>query len=413
MATFKAVVLKGDIHTRKDGKTNIKIRLTHSGGVAYISTDLYIVKDYFANGWATKGKDKAFINGRIVNELQYYQGEFLKIDREAKGMVAGDLKKRLMIKEDREKIDFYKFAEIVLDKSTEGTLRWHKSTISNLRKFAPDLYMHNITLRFLNDFETFLRSNGANAGINNYMRSLRSIFNQAREFYNDEESGMIRIPQYPFSKYQIPKPEKKKSIGNRLTIDELRMFIYYKPETDREQLAKDMSLLMFYLIGINAKDLYFLSKPDNSNRIKFDRFKTGREYSIRLEPEATEIIKKYKGNTRLINASEKYATHLSFIKAINIGLHGYEIINQKTKKVSKALGIFQKLGIEKRVTSNWFRHTWASIARNECRINKDDVALCLGHEDKDNKVTDDYIFYDYSIIDESNRQVIDEVFARI
>jgi len=70
-------------------------------------------------------------------------------------------------------------------------------------------------------------------------------------------------------------------------------------------------------------------------------------------------------------------------------------------------GIFPSLGIRKKVTTKWARHTWATIARNECRINKDDVALCLGHEDSDNKVTDMYIKYDYSIIDESNRKVID------
>lgn len=61
------------------------------------------------------------------------------------------------------------------------------------------------------------------------------------------------------------------------------------------------------------------------------------------------------------------------------------------------------------ISTNWARHTWATIARNDCRINKDDVALCLGHEDTDNKVTDIYIDYDYSIIDESNRKVLDKL----
>jgi integrase len=62
-----------------------------------------------------------------------------------------------------------------------------------------------------------------------------------------------------------------------------------------------------------------------------------------------------------------------------------------------------------KVSTNWARHTWATIARNDCRINKDDVALCMGHEDIDNRVTDIYIRYDYSIIDESNRKVLDLV----
>jgi len=101
----------------------------------------------------------------------------------------------------------------------------------------------------------------------------------------------------------------------------------------------------------------------------------------------------------LINVQERYSDHLNFIGFINDQLHG-----EKSRKV---IGIFHKLEIEKQVTTKWARHTWATIARNECRINKDDVALCLGHEDADNKVTDMYIKYDYSIIDESNRKVID------
>jgi hypothetical protein len=60
-----------------------------------------------------------------------------------------------------------------------------------------------------------------------------------------------------------------------------------------------------------------------------------------------------------------------------------------------------------KITTNWARHTWATIARNNCRIPKHDVALCLGHEDTNNRVTDMYIKYDYTIIDEANRKVID------
>jgi len=76
----------------------------------------------------------------------------------------------------------------------------------------------------------------------------------------------------------------------------------------------------------------------------------------------------------------------------------------------KIKGIFpDRLKIDKPVTTKWARHTWATIARNDCRINKDDVALCLGHQDQNNRVTDMYVKYDYTIIDDSNRKVIDFV----
>jgi hypothetical protein len=42
MSTFKAVILKGKIHEKNDGTSNIKIRLTHKRKAEYISTDLFL-----------------------------------------------------------------------------------------------------------------------------------------------------------------------------------------------------------------------------------------------------------------------------------------------------------------------------------------------------------------------------------
>ncbi|MGV8139380.1 MAG: phage integrase SAM-like domain-containing protein [Mangrovibacterium sp.] len=409
MATFSAVILKGDIHIREDKKTNIKIRITHNRTTAYISTDLYIIPDNFEKGWALKGKkqEKDFINGRLTDELYNIQQRYLPIAIEYSNRTANELKQALTRKDEVVNIEFYPFAEKIMSelrgqgKATAD--HWHKPTISQLRKFKPELYVSKIDLRFLKDFQKFLEDSGVGAGINNYMRSFRSLFNKAREFYNDEDRGIIRIPQYPFGRYKIPTPKKKRAIENSLTAEELRMFINYKPKTAVEQYARDISLLMFYLIGINAKDLYYCSKPVNG-RINYDRAKTGKEYSIKIEPEAQEIIDRYPGD-RLVNANEAYSDHLNLIHYVNIQLRGDD-----SRDVT---GIFKKLGIEKHVTTNWFRYTWATIARNNCEISKDDIALCLGHEDKDNQVTDEYINYDYSIIDKANRKVLDFVKLKI
>jgi len=266
-----------------------------------------------------------------------------------------------------------------------------------LKNFSGEkLDMSQISYPFLVRFEKYLRRKGVRNGISNYMRYFRSLFNKARDYYNDEDSGIIVIPNYPFRKYQIPKP-KLRTREHYLTVKELKKLINYVPENSGEQFAKDMFLLMFYLIGIETKDLFFLNKP-RKGRIYYDRYKTGKEYSIKLEPEALEIINRYKGKDSLLDISDRFKLHESLTRKINNYLHG-----EKHHNIS---GIFKKLKIEKRVTTKWARHTWATIARNDCRIDKDDVALCLGHEDADNKVTDIYIRYDYSIIDESNRKVL-------
>lgn len=55
-------------------------------------------------------------------------------------------------------------------------------------------------------------------------------------------------------------------------------------------------MLIFYLIGINTKDLFSLTSKNAVNgRIEYRRAKTGRWYSIKLEPEAMVLIERYKG----------------------------------------------------------------------------------------------------------------------
>ncbi len=64
---------------------------------------------------------------------------------------------------------------------------------------------------------------------------------------------------------------------------------------------RDMFMLGFYLIGINLSDLLELPADCiKRGRIQYRRNKTGRLYDIKVEPEAMEIIKKYKGKNHLL-----------------------------------------------------------------------------------------------------------------
>lgn len=403
MSNLKAVILKGKHHIKDNGTCNIKIRITHSRKADYISTDLYVLPDSFDSkaGVIKLGRNKEFINLRITDYIQKYQRKDIELGERRDFMTVKQIKAYLL--EDKKKsgaLDFFEFVEKFLNSvDSAGTLRWHNSAIASLKLFVGNqLPFSEINLAFLQRYENYLKRQGVSNGINNYMRSFRALFNKARDLYNDEDAKIVRIPQYPFRKYTIP-PAVTKSKNHFLSIEELCGLINYKCSNLGEEFAVDMFRLMIYLIGIEAKDLFYLSKPNKKGRVLYDRFKTGKEFSIKLEPEALAIIKKYPSKTYLINVQERYSDHLTFIGFINEQLHG--------KKSRKVMGIFPKLEIEKNVTTKWARHTWATIARNDCRVDKDNVALCLGHSDTNNNVTDMYIKYDYSIIDESNRKVID------
>ena len=420
MATFKAVILKGDIHVKSDGTTNLKIRITHNKKSEYISTDIFVVPDKTKRGYSL-GSNADYITDRITDYISKYQKAYLKLGDTSRSLSVKELKQAIM-NDDNKEIDFLKFADHYIAEleanGQQGSLRAVRGFVSKLKRFTTSLTFSQIDSRFLENFERFMLKDGVGNSISTYMSRFRVIFNKGREHYNDEDRGIIKIKNYPFKKYKIEQPESR-SKDNCLSVEQLRMFIQSKPINDtkrithRAEIAKDVFMLMIYLIGPNSKDLFFAENPVKG-RWKYDRFKTGRPYGIKLETEAMEIIEHYAGKNGLLNFQERFEDYLYFQKYINNGLrdicismHEEFIKNrtdiQKRKKV--------ELDFPQKITTNWARHTWATIARNRypegCNIDKDDVALCLGHEDEDNVVTDMYIKYDYSIIDTSNRKVID------
>jgi len=415
MATFKAVVLSGVNHLKSDSTTNIKIRVTHKQKAEYISTDLYINPVNFKNGTAS-GINSAFINMRTTDYISQYQRRYLKLGDLTERLSAKELKAELL-KDHIEQIDFLKFAEDyrkqLIEDEKLGSERAVRGLLTNLKKYKSDIRFSDITSKFLEDFERYLNKQGIQKAVETYMSRFRVIFNKGRDFYNDEDRGMLKITNYPFKRYKVTRAKDKgkpktTAKDNALNLLQLQKLIEYKPAGKRETLAQNMFLLMVCLIGPNTKDLFYLPIQNRTGRIFYNRFKTGKEFSVKFEPEAAKYASGYPGTGKLIAASDEYAEYLNFQKALNIGLKS--ICGNIRKEEIKAMGYTDW---PVKVTTNWARHTWATIARNDCRVSKDDVALCLGHEDADNRTTDMYIKYDNSIADEANRKVIDIVFLRV
>ena len=155
---------------------------------------------------------------------------------------------------------------------------------------------------------------------------------------------------------------------------------------------------MFYLIGINAVDL-FGAKEIRNGRLEYRRTKTGKLYSIKVEPEAMEIIQKYKGNEHLLNIMDKYSDYRLFLVRMNASLKFIgDVINGKDGKKQ----------IPPRfpdISSYWARHTWATIAAS-LDIPKETISAALGHE-IGSPITSIYIKFDQNKVDEANRKVID------
>ena len=146
-------------------------------------------------------------------------------------------------------------------------------------------------------------------------------------------------------------------------------------------IYKDAFMLSFYLIGINMADMLALPKDCIVNgRLQYKRAKTGKNYSIKIEPEAQAIIDKYPGKNRLLVFAERYK---NFRYMCNRTLNN----------------------LEAGLTWYWARYSWANYAV-DLDIPKDTISEALGHK-HGSTITGIYIKYSLDKIDEANRKVID------
>lgn len=226
------------------------------------------------------------------------------------------------------------------------------------------------------------------------LRNIRTIFNWAID--NEITS------KYPFRKFKI-RNERQQYLY--LNAKEMKEFMNIPVEPFMEKY-RDIFMLGFYLIGINISDLLELpAHCIRKGRIQYRRNKTARLYSIKVEPEAMEIIKRYKGTRHLISVLDDGTKEESFRRRLNDYI---KRIGPTTMVKNKRGALIKKEIAPLHPDIVWYtaRRSWATIAA-ELDIPKETIGKALGHSEWDSTTTDLYISFDYRKVDEANRKILD------
>ena len=242
---------------------------------------------------------------------------------------------------------------------------------------AERLTFADITLGWLDRFDSFLAVTSPKKNARNiHFRNIRAVFNYARK------RGITN--HYPFMNYPIHGEATAKRC---LSADKLRrLFTADLPAWQKRYV--DFFEVSFLLIGMNTEDLVHATDIVDG-RLEYRRAKTGRPYSIKVEPECLEVIDRIRGKDWLLNPLDTYAS-----------THNW------TSKVDRVLkDVAAELGLPK-ISMYWARHSWLTIGA-ELEIPKETLSAAAGHSG--GTVTDIYINFDRSKIDRANRQVIDYV----
>jgi len=391
---------------KKDGTWNVNLRISFQRKTTYISTPYFVTKSQLNKAFEIKDN---FLQMQVDEDLNKARREvstsYSKLS-ELNASQVGEYLSNFLYSKKRDVINFFDFANnymAIMEENNQASRRNYVISVNKVKSFVghEELSFSDITLAFLASFDSWLKNNGVGTrGRSLYLSNLRAIFNAAIRHYNDEENDIIKISRNPFKRFSLPKeeaPEKR-----ALKLHQIRALIVYKPQKETVQFAKDVFLLSFYLVGINTVDLYQVNKI-SGDRITYKRAKTrhsradGAEISIKIEPEALDLIKKYrdKSNERALNFHFRYSTAAGFNSSVNGFL----------KVIGKNIGVDE-------LDYYAARHTWATLFVNNCDGSESEAAFCLNHV-SEHKVTTGYIKKDFARIDRANRKVLDYVMKQI
>jgi integrase len=424
MATISAVILQAN--SKADGTWNVSIRIWHNGKPAYLDTAHYVGKNQVkakSKGSKTLIIKDTFVLDRIAPELKKYRDWITDNAMMIEELNAKEIKEKLLIHDrqnlsnrlsnKRDDINFLEFCDqylVKLENSAQASsARPLRTVYHSLKDYFNKDYISISEIRyvFLVEYEAYLRTDrvltrpkkgggtveqaqyGLNdAGLHNHMRDLRGLFNKARSFYNDEDFGIIKIAHYPFKKYKVgsaPVTEHR----NRSVFEIAKIRDAFVPSGSRTELARDLCMLSFYMLGMNAGDIYELPQFETiGKRYEYNRSKTRNKrkdnafISIKVLKQAKPLLKKYAGNLQ-----GRYSSKVGLNSAIDHGLKG----------LSKITGI-------PNIDFYDIRHSVGTWARRLSGYSKEDVAEALNQTER--TVTDIYIAPDWSLIDRIQESIV-------
>lgn len=403
MAKIKFVL---DMRERKDGSNKVMLSFIHKGFRKQAALGIKIhPENWDAEQCLVTSKEK---NHRHINQrLQFFRSAAEGVILRHYGLnsdgatIYADLEAALFPDKVEEKKEEAAAANTLLEVAKrftamkkESTRLTYERTVKHLEAFiskGQTNVLDEVNKSWLTAFDNYLaESNPSPNARALHFRNLRAIFNYAI----DEEL----TANYPFRRFKIKTVKTDK---RSLSVAVLRQVFTY-PIEDWQEQYRDMFKLSFMLMGINFADMLNLKRSDmREGRIVFNRHKTARLYSMKVEPEARVLIEKYAGTDHLLSIMDGRKDYLQYVRQTNNALRKIGDCDRSGlggKKTHHA--------ICPELSTYWARHTWATIAAS-LDIPKETIAAALGHGG--NTVTDIYIDFDRRKVDEANRKVLDWV----
>lgn len=398
MATFK---FYADNYTREDGLRAVRVRVYHNGASTALSTPYFVDKTQVTKGG--KIKDAAIVDAcnELIrnwrNTITNYGSAIEALD--VKALVA-------MLKQskgDGVGLDIvehiYKVAESKRAAQTRHNYRVVAASLSRYLN-GRGLDINQLSHQVLSAYEEWLRKDGKTPGtIVQYMSLIKSAYNTACLWYNDEDADKIVVTRQPFRKYKVPSvPVVAPRAIDLATLQAIADLPSEPRFNSQRNLGRDLMLLSFALGGINYADLYALPYDAyKGDYIEYKRQKTKHSradealYRVWICDEVRPLVTRYLDPTR----QRLFIFHRRFPAG-----------NFPTKVSCAVKAVEKAVPYERHYTYYSARHTYATLAYNVANIDKYTVHELLNHSDKEMKITDRYIERDWQRLYDAHKRIV-------
>ena len=322
-----------------NGEFPLKLRITHHSKAVHINLDIKLAPEQWDGEKIINHKSEKSLNDYIATKKTLAESAILTygLTNSIDKLSANELKTivesggETATKSDGH--NFLKYYESKQKSAKKNNTRLsYDSAIKRMKLY--DLALKTRTFEDIDeDYIRKMDEAWEKAGLTTnsravYMRNIRAVFNDAID------DGLTTA--YPFRRFSIKKAPTKK---RNLSLDELRALRDYPIVNDFQQKYRDLFMLCFYLRGINMVDLLGLTKDNiRAGRINYVRAKTGKFYSVKIEPEAKVILSRYKGTQYLIDVCDgsedekQFEGKVSVVNASTIKPLDYKFLDEVNSK---------------------------------------------------------------------------------
>lgn len=363
----------------RDGTYPVQIKVGY-GTNLYLATGIYLLPtDWDARLQVCTGKQARSINNILRSLLLQVSNRILELRETGQWSTYTTAQVRQMLTDmslTAPTIDVPTlggYIEKVKALKSERTQRSYESTLVRLRLYCDPgkVRFTDMSFAWFEGWVKNMEEGGLKRNtVSKYLKCVKTVIRYAEEDEVPINKAYLKVD----SRAETDTPMRNLPVATLRRVRDT----YIKGKT---AVYKDAFMLSFYLIGINMADLLALPKDCIVNgRLQYKRAKTGKNYSILVQPEAQAIIDKYPGKDHLLSFAEKCSC---FRYNCN------DLLNK----------------LEKGLTWYWARYSWANYAV-DLDIPKDTISEALGHK-HGSTVTGIYIKYGLDKVDKANRQVID------